>query len=204
MGFDSIFVQPFVKSISFFGQLFHGNYGLSIILMTVLVRLALMPLMMKQYKDQLKMKEKMALIQPELKKLQEKYKNKTKDPAAQQKMQQEMMALYQKHGFNPLSMGCLPMLIQLPILIGFYYAIKGSEEIASHSFLWFNLGKTDPILPIIAAAIYYLQFKVSQIGINPEQQKQMAFFGFLSPLMIGIFSFSAPAALPLYWAVGGA
>jgi YidC/Oxa1 family membrane protein insertase len=118
-------------------------------------------------------------------------------------MQQEMMQLYQKHEFNPMAIGCLPMLIQLPILMGFYFAIKNSPEIETHSFLWFNLGHTDMIMPLVAAFIYFVQFKVSQVGIDSQQQKQMAMLGYISPLMIGLFSFNAPAALPLYWSAGG-
>jgi YidC/Oxa1 family membrane protein insertase len=201
--FTQIFVSPFSHLIRFFASLFDGNYGLSIILMTILVRLALMPMMMKQYRNQLVMKEKMNVIQPELKKIQEKYKNKQKDPEAQKRMQQEMMQLYQKHEFNPMAIGCLPMLIQLPILMGFYFAIKNSPEIKTHSFLWFNLGHTDMIMPLVAAFIYFVQFKVSQVGIDSQQQKQMAMLGYISPLMIGLFSFNAPAALPLYWSAGG-
>lgn len=201
--FTQVFVNPFSYLITFIASLFRGNYGLSIILMTLLIRLALMPLMMKQYRNQMVMKEKMNVIQPELKKIQEKYKNKKKDPEAQKRMQQEMMKLYQKHEFNPMAIGCLPMLIQLPILMGFYYAIKNSPEISTHSFLWFNLGSTDAIMPLIAAFVYFVQFKASQIGMDTAQQKQMAMMGYLSPLMIGFFSFNAPAALPLYWSVSG-
>lgn len=201
--FNHYFVYSFSYLITFFAGLFQGNYGLSIILVTVLIRLALMPLMMNQMKSQAVTRGKMKRLQPELQALQEKYKD--ADAAGKQAMQQEMLQLYQKHQFNPLAMGCLPALIQLPILMGFYYAIRRTPEIASHTFLWFNLGGTDLILPFLAAAVYFVQFKVSQIGIAPEneQQKQMAFIGYLSPIMMGIFSFTAPAALPLYWAVGG-
>lgn len=201
--FTQIFVSPFYHLISFFASLFDGNYGLSIILMTVLVRLVLMPMMIKQYRNQLVMQEKMSVIQPQLKKIQEKYKNKQKDPEAQKRMQQEMMQLYQKHEFNPMAIGCLPILVQFPILMGFYSAIRNSPEIARHSFLWFNLGNTDMIMPLVAAFVYFVQLKVSQVDIHSQQQKQMAMLGYLSPIMIGLFSFSAPAALPLYWSVGG-
>ncbi|WP_277815844.1 membrane protein insertase YidC [Paenibacillus sp. DMB5] len=117
-----------------------------------------------------------------------------------------MLQLYQKHQFNPLNMGCLPMLLQWPITLAFYYAIRRTPEIAAHDFLWFNLGTTDMILPLIAAAVYYVQFRVSQSAsaqIQQNQNNQMAFLGWLSPVMMGIFSFQMPAALPLYWAVGG-
>ncbi len=113
------------------------------------------------------------------------------------------MGLYQKHGVNPLNMGCLPMLIQMPILMGFYYAIKNSHEIATHSFLWFNLGEANIAMAIIAGAIYYLQSKISLQQMPEEQQKQMKMMTMISPIMILFISFSAPAALPLYWSIGG-
>ncbi|MCT2536191.1 membrane protein insertase YidC [Aquibacillus koreensis] len=201
--FDRYFVLTFSSVIKGVANFFHGNYGLSIVLVTILIRLALMPLMLKQTKGSYQTREKMAIMKPELDDLKEKYKEK-KDSESQRKMQQEMMELYKKHNFNPMtSIGCLPMLIQFPILIGFYYAIRSTPEIASHSFLWFNLGQSDLIMPFIAAAIYFFQFKATQIGLDAQQRKQMAIMGLISPLMIGFISFNAPAALPLYWAVGG-
>jgi YidC/Oxa1 family membrane protein insertase len=202
------FVYPFSYLIIFFADLFKGDYGLSIILMTLIIRTAILPLMLNQMKKQLAMREKMAVIQPELQALKEKYKDDS-SPEAVRQMQLETMQIYQKHQFNPLNIGCLPMLLQLPITIGFYYAIRRTPEIAAHDFLWFSLGKPDMILPLIAAAVYYIQFRVSQsvsMSAQPAQQnqnKQYAVIGLLSPLMMGMFSFAMPAALPLYWAVGG-
>jgi len=203
--FNHYFIYPFSFLIKFFADVFQGDYGLSIVLMTLIIRFAIMPLMMNQTKKQMVMKEKMAVLQPELNALKEKYKN---DVSAEAKKQQqvEMMQLYQKHQFNPLNMGCLPMLLQWPITLAFYYAIRRTPEIAAHDFLWFSLGKTDMILPFIAAAIYYVQFRVSQSVSTQYQQNQnnqMAFIGLLSPILMGVFSFAMPAALPLYWAVGG-
>lgn len=200
--FHTYFVEPFTVMIQFLAEFFNGNYGLSIILVTLIIRLILLPLMLKQYRNQMLMKEKMDVLKPEMDEIQEKMKGE-KDPKKKQELQQEMMGLYQKHGVNPLNMGCLPILIQMPILTGFYYAIRGSEEIASHAFLWFNLGQPDIVITIIAGLVYYLQFKVSQVSMPVQQQQQMKFMGLLSPLMIVMFSISAPAALPLYWTVGG-
>lgn len=197
------FVQPLAWLMEWLAHFFQGNYGYAIIAITLLIRIVLLPLMLKQYKGSQEMQRKMGVMQPELKELQARYKGKT-DPQEKQKMQQEMMALYQKHQYNPLNIGCLPMLIQLPILTGLYYAIRGSEALANHSFLWFQLGQPDVIMPFIAAAVYYFQFKVSQRGlVQTPQQQQMAWIGYLSPVMMGLFSFAAPAALPLYWTVGG-
>ncbi|WP_342437779.1 membrane protein insertase YidC [Paenibacillus sp. FSL L8-0436] len=203
--FNHFLIYPFSILIKFFADTFHGNYGLSIVLMTFIIRLAIMPLMMNQTKKQMDMKEKIAVLQPELTVLKEKYKNDVSRDAKKQE-QVEMMQLYQKHQFNPLNMGCLPMLLQWPITLAFYYAIRRTPEIATHDFLWFSLGKTDMILPLIAAAVYYVQFRVSQsisAQVQQNQNNQMAFIGLLSPILMGIFSFQMPAALPLYWAVGG-
>jgi YidC/Oxa1 family membrane protein insertase len=200
--FNTYFVEPFTVSIHFLAELFNGSYGLSIILVTLIIRLILMPFMLKQYKNQMNMKEKMDVMKPEMETIQKKIKEE-KDSKKKQEMQQEMMGLYQKHGVNPLNMGCLPLLIQMPILTGFYYAIRGSEEIATHRFLWFSLGHPDIIITLIAGVIYYFQFRVSQSSMPSAQQQQMKFMGLLSPLMIVMFSFNSPAALPLYWAVGG-
>jgi len=203
--FNHFFIYPFSILIKFFANAFHGNYGLSIVLLTFIIRLAIMPLMMNQTKKQMDMKEKMAFLQPELTALKEKYKNDASADAKKQ-VQVEMMQLYQKHQFNPLNMGCLPMLLQWPITLAFYYAIRRTPEIVTHDFLWFSLGTTDMILPLIAAAVYYVQFRVSQsvsAQVQKNQNNQMAFIGLLSPVMMGVFSFQMPAALPLYWAVGG-
>lgn len=200
--FNHFLVQPFTSAITFLADLFQGSYGIAIILITFILRLVLMPLMLRQYKNQAAMKEKMEALKPEMTEIQAKLKA-TKDQKEQQKLQQEMMGLYQKHGVNPLAMGCLPMLIQMPIIMGLYYAIRGSKEIATHSFLWFNLGTSDLIITAIAGVIYYFQFKVSQSNLPAEQQQQMKMMGLISPIMIVFMSLNAPAALPLYWTVGG-
>lgn len=200
--FQQYLVHPFEIAIHFTANLFNGNFGLAIILITLAVRFALLPLMLKQYKNQAEMKVKMDRLKPEMDEIQKRIKAE-KDKTKQQEIQKEMFGLYQKHGVNPLSMGCLPILIQMPILMGFYYAIRGSEEIASHTFLWFSLGQPDIVITLIAGIIYYFQFKVSQVNMPIQQQQQMKFMGLLSPIMIVVFSLQAPAALPLYWTVGG-
>lgn len=200
--FYQYFVNPFAISIHAVAKVFNGSYGLSIIMITLLIRLALMPLMLRQYKNQMAMKEKMDVLKPEMDAIQKKMKAE-KDSKKKQELQQEMMGLYQKHGVNPLNMGCLPILIQMPILTGFYYAIRGSKEIADHNFLWFNLGHPDIAITLIAGVVYYLQFKVSQTTMPTQQQEQMKYMGLLSPIMIVMFSLNAPSALPVYWAVGG-
>jgi YidC/Oxa1 family membrane protein insertase len=200
--FQQYLVTPFEQAIHVTANLFNGNFGIGIILITLIIRTALLPLMLKQYKNQAEMKVKMNQIKPEMDHIQERLKAE-KDKLKQQEIQKEMFGLYQKYGVNPLNMGCLPIIIQMPILMGFYYAIRGSEEIASHSFLWFSLGQPDIIMTLIAGIVYYFQFKVTQVNTPLQQQQQMKWMGLLSPIMIVVFSMQAPAALPLYWAVGG-
>ncbi|WP_281203308.1 membrane protein insertase YidC [Cytobacillus kochii] len=201
--FHHYFVQPLISIIDFFAGIFHGNYGWSIVLVTLLLRLILLPLTVKQVKSSQSMKVKMEALQPEMKAIQEQI-NKTKDEAKKQKLQQELIGLYAKHGVNPMNMGCLPLLIQMPILMAIYYAIRTSPEIATHGFLWFSLGHANIPMAIIAGVIYYLQFRVSLMQLPKEQQQgPMKIMGYLSPAMILFISLSAPAALPLYWSVSG-
>ncbi|MDO3412176.1 membrane protein insertase YidC [Saccharibacillus sp. CPCC 101409] len=200
--FNHYVVFPISYLIQHLAQWTGGSYGIGIILITLIVRLVLFPLMLRQTRSQQQMKAKMNVMQPHLDALKKKYEDK-KDAAEQQKMQQEMMALYKEHNFNPLNIGCLPMLIQLPILSGLYTAIRLTPELSTHSFLWFKLGQPDWILAILVAVIYLVQAKVSQYSMTPEQRKQMAIMAYISPLMMLFFSFSAPSAMPLYWTVSG-
>lgn len=155
---DRFFVYPLSIALDAFNDLI-GSYGLSILIVTVIIRLLLLPLTIKQMKSS----KAMQALQPELKKLQEKYKNN------QQKLQEETMKLFQKHNVNPMS-GCLPLMIQLPVLIAFYQAIMRNEHIAQSDFLWMQLGQADPwlVLPILAALTTYLQSVATGMGNNPQ------------------------------------
>ncbi|MFS0783026.1 membrane protein insertase YidC [Bacillus sp. 1P06AnD] len=202
--FHHYFVDPLTYILNMVADWFSGNYGIAIILVTIALRLLVMPLMLRASKTQMIMKDKMAVVQPEMKVIQDKMKKATTQEQ-KMKLQQELMALYKKHNVNPMASlgGCLPLLIQMPILMGFYWAIKGSPEIATHSFLWFNLGTADIPLALLAGVVYFVQFKMSLIGMAEEQKKQMAIMGYISPIMMTFISLKAPAALPLYWVVGG-
>jgi YidC/Oxa1 family membrane protein insertase len=189
-------VYPLSWLIKYVANSFDGNYGLSIIIVTVFIRLVILPLMIQQTRNA----KAMQALQPELQKLREKYSS--KDMQTQQKLQQETMMLFQKHGVNPLA-GCFPLVIQMPILIGFYHAIMRTREIADHNFLWFDLGAKDPyfILPIVAGVLTFVQQKMMMAGTE-YQNPQMAMMLWLMPVMIIIFGINFPAALSLYWVVG--
>lgn len=213
--FHDYLVNPFIITIKTLGEFFSNSYGLAIIAITIILRTILLPFALNTAKKQKIMREKMDKMRPEMEEIQKRLKAaKTKEEQA--KVQQEMLALYQKHNFNPLNMGCLPMLLQIPIWMGLYYAIRLSPEIANHSFLWFDLGKTDIILAVLAGIAYFIQFKVSfslmpqatpTPGVSEEQMQQqqqmMRMMGWLSPAMIFIASLSTASALALYWIVSG-
>ncbi|WP_028400766.1 YidC family membrane integrase SpoIIIJ [Ectobacillus panaciterrae] len=192
---NEYFVYPLSQVITYFAELFGNNYGLSIVVVTLIIRCALLPLMIKQTRST----KAMQALQPEMVKLREKYSS--KDQATQQKLQQEMMQLYKTHGVNPLS-GCLPIFIQMPVLFAFYHAIMRTAEIKHHSFLWFDLGHPDPfyILPVVAGITTFIQQKIAMTGT--AQNPQMAMMLWLMPIMIVIFAIKFPAALSLYWVVG--
>lgn len=189
-------VYPLSQFIVLVADFAGGSFGLSIIIVTILIRLLILPLMIKQTKSS----KAMQAIQPEMQALKEKYSS--KDQKTQQKLQQETMALFQKYNINPLA-GCFPIFIQMPILIGFYHAINRTREIAEHNFLWFDLGAPDPIylLPLIAGATTFIQQKMMMAG-TANQNPQMAMMLWMMPIMIIIFAVSFPAALSLYWVVG--
>jgi YidC/Oxa1 family membrane protein insertase len=188
------FVYPLSWFIKYVAHIFNGSYGISIIICTIIIRLIILPLMIKQIKNSKAMQE----MQPEMKKLREKYSS--KDAETQKKLQQETMLLFQKYNVNPLA-GCFPLLIQMPILIAFYHAVYRTEEIRNHTFLWFSLGHVDYILPFIAAATTFIQQKI-MVGRMGNANPQMAIMTYVFPIMIAIFAFNFPAALALYWVVG--
>lgn len=200
--FNHYIVFPLSYLIQHIATIFNGSYGVAIIAITLIIRLALLPLMMRQAKSQQGTRVIMNAMKPELDAIKKKYEGKS-DATDRQKLSQETMELYKKHKFNPLNIGCLPLLIQLPILSGIYTAIRLTPELSSHSFLWFKLGAPDYVLAVVVAVIYLIQAKVSQANMAPEQRKQFAIMGYLSPVMMAFFSLSAPAAMPLYWTIGG-
>ncbi len=166
-----------------------GSYGLAIIILTVIIKILLYPLTAKQITSL----KAMQTLAPKLKKLQEKYKD---DPAA---LQKQMMMLYQKEGVNPMA-GCLPMLIQMPILMAMYYTFfKFDYGGAEPSFLWIpSLSQTDPmyILPLIAALTTLLMQKISTVEVTQQTKIMMVIF----PVFMGFISLNLPAGLVLYWA----
>lgn len=186
------------------------GYGWAIILVTFIVRLILLPLMINQSRKATIQQEKMAFIQPQMKVLQDRNKN-ASSPEEKNAVSQEMMALYKDNGVSMTGgIGCLPILIQLPVFAALYAAIQYSPElhtnVNSHLFLGIiNLAtsKTSLILAALSFAMYLLQGWLGTIGIPEAQKKTMQSMMIVSPLMIFFFTFSAPGGLGLYFFVGG-
>jgi len=173
--------------MDYFAHLFGNDYGISILFMAILVRLVVLPLFLRQIRFQ----RAMVKLQPEIQKIRTKYK------FDNQKMQEELMKLYQEAGMNPLA-GCFPMLIQLPFLWAFYGAIIGNVGMRQSTFLGiFPLGHWDThyILPVLAALSTLLSSWLSMQS-QPVQQKSMLF---VYPVMIFFFAFRLPGGLVLYW-----
>jgi YidC/Oxa1 family membrane protein insertase len=176
---------------------FVGNYGWSIVFLTVLINIALIPLKHHSYVSMRKMQK----LSPQIKKIQEKYKKlKPTDPRQQEK-NQEVMALYKKHGASPMS-GCLPMLLMLPFFFAFYRLLMVSIELRHAPFmLWIqDLSTYDPyfVLPVLMGVTQIGIQKMSpQTSADPMQQKIMM----LMPVMFIFILAWAPAGLVLYWFV---
>jgi YidC/Oxa1 family membrane protein insertase len=190
---NEFIVWPLVSAITYFKDLL-GTYGLGIIAVTILIRLALLPLMVKQTRSSKRMQE----LQPELAKLKEKYKS--KDAVTQQKYQQEMMAMFSERGVNPMA-GCLPVLVQMPVLIGFYHAISrmnNTPSIDLGAFLIFPLAEPSIILAIVAGLMQFIVLLTGPAMDNPQMKIMMYFM----PVMIIGFGIVLPSALTLYWVVG--
>lgn len=185
---DKYLVIPMSSLLDWFHKQL-GGYGLSILIVTFLVRLAIFPLFLKQQKSTKAMQE----IQPQINKIRDKYKGDN------QKIQQKTMEVFKENGVNPMA-GCMPMLIQLPVMIAFYQAIIYNEHIRHAHFLYMQLGEPDPykILPFLAAVTTYIQFIATGTGDNP----QMKIMVWAMPVMIFFMALSFPSALSLYWVYG--
>jgi YidC/Oxa1 family membrane protein insertase len=169
---------------------FSGNWGVAIILLTVLIKIVFFPLSAASYRSMAKMK----LITPRLTKIREMYAH------DRQKMNQAMMDLYKTEKINPLG-GCFPILVQIPVFIALYWVLLAAIELRHAPFmLWIqDLSALDPyyVLPILMAVTMVLQTKMNPVPPDPVQAKVMQFM----PYVFSIFFFFFPAGLVLYWLV---
>jgi YidC/Oxa1 family membrane protein insertase len=188
-GYFTIVAKPLLWFIRFTHKV-TGNYGLDIIIISILIKIIFLPLTQISFKS---MKE-MQRVQPEMNRLKEQYKN---DKA---RLQQEIMLLYKRRKINPMS-GCLPMLIQIPVFIALYNALQNGIEMRhAPFFLWImDLSAKDPIYvtPIIMGATMFIQQKMTPTAGDPAQAKMFL----LMPVMFTFLFLSFPSGLVLYWLI---
>ena len=198
--FDTFVTHPMQEALTFFYLMTqkagYPSYGLAIILLTVAIKLLMYPLTVKQVKSMKAVQE----MQPKVKALQEKYKDN------KERLQTEIASLYKENKVNPLS-GCLPLIVQMPILMGIFFAIKEYTYQGPTGFLWIaNLQQgtslTDPsdpyfIIPLLCALTTYVQQKQTTTEMT-QQNKMMLMF---MPVFIGYITITFPAGLGIYWVV---
>ena len=163
-----------------------GSFGLSIILLTILIKIVLLPFTLKQDRSMKEMKK----LQPKIDELKKRYEG---DP---QTLNQKTMELYKEHKVNPAG-GCLPLLIQLHILWALFGVLRKEGVVPDEAFLWFSLVTPDPffILPILNGAVSFIQQKLMGTNSNPQMKNMMYIF----PIMMIFISYKMPGGLQLYW-----
>ena len=196
-GWFSIIAKPLFLIMHWLNDNYVHNYGWAIIVMTIFINFALFPLKISSMKSM----KKMQALQPQIAAINDKYKNVGMRDPRKQEQNQEVMALYQKHGVNPLG-GCLPMALQMPFLFAFYKVFDIAIEMRGASWLWVtDLSRPEAlaihILPLAMIISQFIQQKMTptQPGADPSQQKVMMFM----PIMFGVMFWSAAAGLVLYW-----
>jgi len=188
-GLLSVLAVPILKVLNFTNTV-TGNYGLDIIILAIFLKILFTPL---THKSQKSMKE-MQKLQPEVKKIQQKYKD------DKQALNREVMELYKRRKVNPFG-GCLPLLIQMPVFFALYRAFLGAIELRHSPFiLWIrDLADKDPayITPLLMGATMYFQQKMTTVSADPSQAKMMTFM----PLIFIFIFLNFPSGLVLYWLV---
>jgi len=188
-GWLTIIAVPLFWVLSWFYQ-WVGNWGVAIILLTILIKILFYPLSQASYRSM----GKMRVLAPKMQKLKEQYGN------DRQRLQQAMMEMYKTEKINPLG-GCLPIVVQIPVFIALYWAILASVELRHAPFmLWIqDLSSPDPwyVLPILMGATMIIQTKLNPEPPDPVQAKIMK----IMPVAFSVFFFFFPAGLVLYWLV---
>lgn len=198
-GFFGVIAKPLFLWLNWVKENWTGNYGWAIMLVTLIINLALFPFRFTSLKSSRRMQK----LQPQIKAINDKYKNIGLRDPRKAEQNQEIMALYKKEGVNPVG-GCLPMLVQLPFFYAFYRVLDIAIELRHAPWLWvpdLSSPETLPIhlLPLILIATQFFSQKLTPAaGVDPNQQKMMTFM----PILFGFMFYSASAGLVLYWLTG--
>ncbi|HWC18877.1 MAG TPA: membrane protein insertase YidC, partial [Terriglobales bacterium] len=195
-GTFSFFAKPLFLWLRWTYEHWTGNYGWAILILTVIINVALLPLRISTMKSAMKMQK----LQPQVTAINDKYKRyKLTDPRQADK-NRELQDLYKREGVNPLG-GCLPNLLQLPFLYAFYTMLGSAIELRHASWLWLtDLSSPSHLLTILfMISMFAMQQITPQAGMDPAQQKMMQF---TMPILLGVFTWNLSAGLSLYWAAG--
>jgi YidC/Oxa1 family membrane protein insertase len=192
--------RPLFAGLHWINDNYINNWGWSIVVLTVLINMAMIPLKLTSMKSM----KKMQALQPQIQAINDKYKGVSFNDPRKQEQNAEVMALYKVHGVNPAG-GCVPMLLQFPFFIGFYKVLSVATELRGAPWYWvkdLSQPETLPIraLPIlmIVSQFYMQKLTPSSPGMDPAQQKMMMFM----PLMMGFFFYNVSSGLVLYWLTG--
>ncbi len=198
-GWLSFLAQPLFLMVHWLNDAYVHNYGWSIIIATIFINMALLPLKFSSLKSM----KKMQMLQPQINAINAKYKDiGMRDPRKQQQ-NQDVMALYQKHGVNPLG-GCIPLVLQMPLLFAFYKVFTIAIEMRQANWLWVtDLSQAETLaIRILPIAFIGSQFFLSKMtpptGGDPAQQKVMQYM----PLFMGVMFYGVSSGLMLYWVTG--
>jgi YidC/Oxa1 family membrane protein insertase len=195
-GFFGILAKPIFAWLNWTKEHWTNNYGWGIVVVTLIINIALFPLRLTS----LKSARKMQRLQPQIKAINDRYKNVKLNDPRKAEQNQEVMALYKQEGVNPVG-GCLPMLIQMPFLYAFYRVLSIAIELRHAPWLWvtdLSAPETLPIhlLPIILVVTQFLTQKMTPAaGVDPNQQRMMLFM----PIMFGFMFYSLSSGLVLYY-----
>ncbi|MGA7170547.1 MAG: membrane protein insertase YidC [Candidatus Sulfotelmatobacter sp.] len=194
-GWWGLIARPLFLWLKWTYKHIYPNWGWAIVIQTLIITVALLPLRITQMKSMLKMQR----IQPQIKSIQEKYKKHSLRDPRKAAMNDEISALYKKEGVNPAG-GCLPLLIQFPFLIAYYRMLGVALDLRHAHWLWIgDLSARDPyfLLPIImVVSMFLMQRMTPQTGMDPAQQRMMTV---MMPLMMGFIFFNLAAGLNLYY-----
>jgi len=195
-GWFTLIARPLFVWLRWMNQYVH-NWGWSIVLQTIVITIALLPLRFYQLKSALKMQR----VQPQMKAIQEKYKKYSMRDPRKQEMNKEIADLYKREKVNPAS-GCLPLLIQMPFFIAYYKVLSTAIDLRQAHWLWIrDLSAADPyfiLTALVVVSFWVTQKMTPQAGMDPAQQRMM---NIMMPLMMGFFFWHMPAGLNLYYAL---
>jgi len=198
-GWFGVIAKPLFLALNWMNDRYVHNYGWAIVILTIIINFVMLPLKFTSLKSM----RQMSVIQPEVKKINDKYAGMSMRDPRKQKQNEEIMELYKKHGVNPAS-GCVPMLLQIPFFIAFYKVLSIAIEMRGAQWLWVtDLSRPEDIairvLPVLMiASQFFLQKMTPNTSGDPSQQKVMM----LMPLFLGFMFYGQSSGLVLYWLTG--